>query len=220
MKLTHDDIKYVDRWLQFSGINYLDVRYELVDHLISEYEQRSDDISLDSFVKERLCWCKLTAKKKERVMHWGIQKALWKRFLSLLIEAKIILPLVLYIVIMFNLKNQFSPITIRLLFLAPVFLTVILFVSRSIFKRFDREKQKHVLAMTKLGSLFAIPQLFLSIFYWPAIWTDSSDYLMDNHYFTIPCMAIMTLINIAAIREYDDLYEKIVKEYEFIKGSS
>ncbi|MGB5499852.1 MAG: hypothetical protein WBM77_13065, partial [Maribacter sp.] len=89
MKLTQENIKFIDNWLQFSGVNYLDVRYELVDHLVNEYENSSNDENLEDFVRDRLSWIRKIAKKRESTIHWGIQKGLWRRFISTFFDLKV-----------------------------------------------------------------------------------------------------------------------------------
>ncbi|MFH6603036.1 hypothetical protein ACEZ3G_06075 [Maribacter algicola] len=219
MKLNDENIRFVDQWLRFSGIEYVDVRYELVDHLVTEYEQSTQQVSIEVFVKDRLKWCRSAAKDKERAMHWGIQKGLLKRFLALFKEWKILLPLLTYLLCIFFSKDLFSVRTVRFLLVAPVFLTIIAFMYQSYVKRFNKKSREQLLAAMKLGNLFALPHVFLSIFYFPSIWSVDNMRLIDNFYFMAPCILFMTLINIAAILEYREHYQRIVKEYEIIRNA-
>ncbi len=50
MRLTRQDIKNIDIWLKRKGIKYVDVRFELIDHLTSEYEEFDNYPDLGSFL--------------------------------------------------------------------------------------------------------------------------------------------------------------------------
>ena len=64
MKLVKRDILNIDECLKLNNIKYIDVRYELIDHLVSEYEAMEIYQHLDSFLSERMAWCKEIARKK------------------------------------------------------------------------------------------------------------------------------------------------------------
>ena len=53
MKLVKQDMQNIDAWLKKRGVKYIDIRYELMDHLISEYESMENYPDLESFLKER-----------------------------------------------------------------------------------------------------------------------------------------------------------------------
>lgn len=223
MKLKQGNIKYIDNWLQFSGINYMDVRYELVDHLVSEYEQSDQEISIESFVKNRLNWCKATAKKKESTMHWGVQKRLWRRFLSLFTEWKVIVPLVAYFILVLSLREGFSIRETRLLFLAPVFLTIGAFLYQAISQGYWSKKQglnEKFLGLQKLQTLFALPHVFLTVFCYPSMWSINEGKIFDNIYIFLPCVFLISILNIAAIYEYTEGHKKLIGQIQKLMGSA
>ncbi len=43
MKLTKEQIDFIDNYLKNSGINYIDIRYEMVDHIATELEMNLAD---------------------------------------------------------------------------------------------------------------------------------------------------------------------------------
>jgi hypothetical protein len=43
MKLTANNIKFIDRYLENSGVKYFDIRVEMVDHIASALEDREGD---------------------------------------------------------------------------------------------------------------------------------------------------------------------------------
>ena len=42
MKLTREDIQFINHFLINRGIKYIDVRVELIDHLSSDFEENSN----------------------------------------------------------------------------------------------------------------------------------------------------------------------------------
>ena len=88
MRLTRQDIKNIDIWLKRKGIKYVDVRFELIDHLTSEYEEFDNYPDLGSFLENRLTWCKKVTKQKQRSLGLGQFKITGKEFFRLLVYPK------------------------------------------------------------------------------------------------------------------------------------
>lgn len=42
-KLTREQITFIDNYLLHSGVNYVDIRYEMIDHVATALEQSDDD---------------------------------------------------------------------------------------------------------------------------------------------------------------------------------
>ncbi|MGK0493805.1 MAG: hypothetical protein ACJAU2_000181 [Maribacter sp.] len=64
MRLTKQDIKNIDIRLKRKGIKYVDVRFELIDHLTTEYEEFKNYPDLGSFLQNRLTWCEKSDQTK------------------------------------------------------------------------------------------------------------------------------------------------------------
>lgn len=47
MKLTKEQIDFIDNYLKNSGVNYIDIRYEMVDHIATELEMNLADCGGD-----------------------------------------------------------------------------------------------------------------------------------------------------------------------------
>ncbi|RYJ43900.1 hypothetical protein [Flavobacterium beibuense] len=43
MKLTDSEIKFIDNYLKTSGVEYLDIRYEMTDHVATALEEKEGD---------------------------------------------------------------------------------------------------------------------------------------------------------------------------------
>lgn len=210
--MAKEEIQFIDNWLQFAGIQYIDVRFELVDHLVTEFEQQENGENLKEFIQARLEWCKRAAKKREKTMHWGIQKSLFKRFLAVCYTPKYVILLAAFTTIFLTFSEQLSNKTLRFLLLVPVITSLLVFIFFVVKNRFSRKEQEEVLAINKLFTLSAFPQIFLSLLAFP-------ETLKLNLWLLAPALFIMTLMNIAATIEYHHLYKKIYKTHMFLKNS-
>jgi hypothetical protein len=47
MKLTKENIVFIDKYLQNSGVFYYDVRVEMLDHVATAVEKKMEEESLD-----------------------------------------------------------------------------------------------------------------------------------------------------------------------------
>ncbi len=215
MKLAQKEIKFIDNWLQFAGIGYLDVRYELVDHLVLEFEQQTEETNLETFVRDRLNWCKFTAIEKEKSMHWGVQKAVWKQAVKIVLNVKVILPILIYVAAVLVSKDQLSARTSFLLLLAPFLATFVVLHGRYVLKGFKKELREKVLAIMKLGTLSAWPHMALSLT--SLLLNGLNGHLNTNLLALFVILA--TVVNLATINVYDLLYDRILKDYRTINGS-
>lgn len=69
MELNKEQIKKIDSFLEAIGIEYIDIRFEMVDHIASEIEDNVEDI--DSFFKEdgfQTHFIKFMLSKKESLL--------------------------------------------------------------------------------------------------------------------------------------------------------
>lgn len=83
MKLTKEDIKFIDNYLKNSGVNYIDIRYEMTDHVAAAMEEKEGDF-LENF---RV----YMARNKKHLMQSNRQfaKAAGRRALRLLLQSMV-----------------------------------------------------------------------------------------------------------------------------------
>ena len=150
MKLVKQDLRNIDRWLAKNDIKYVDIRYELMDHLISEYENLENYPDLESFLIERLAWCKEVAKKKQIALQRSYFKEVWKQLLGLFSTKKTLFILI----IICSIYGIIYPLLTSKQFkwaLATPFLVVFLYQAYLLFfKSFNAKKQKEYISISAL----------------------------------------------------------------------
>ncbi len=162
MKLAKKDIINVNTWLKVNGIKYLDVRVELLDHLVTEYEAIDEYPDLESFLDKRLSWCKKVMKKKENATHWGYQKMLWTRFFQLLKKPLIVIFWALFLILIIAEKPLLAWEYKYILFL-PLLASACTHICIVIRNNIGKEIFKNTVSAKYLGNIFALPILIISL---------------------------------------------------------
>ena len=67
-KLTKENIQFIDKYLVKRGVKYLDVRVELIDHLASEYEEKSQLSLIEDYLTTKHTFIKDFTKKQQKSM--------------------------------------------------------------------------------------------------------------------------------------------------------
>lgn len=83
MKLTQEDIKFIDDFLILKRVKYLDVRVELLDHLSTDFEENSEFALLKDYLDTKDELIKTFEKKRHKNLHWHYQKQIWVEFLKM-----------------------------------------------------------------------------------------------------------------------------------------
>ena len=214
MRLIKEDIQNIDAYLKKKGIKYMDVRYELIDHLVSEYESMENYPDLKSFLIKRVAWCRKIAEKKRKSIHWGYQKALRKRVFSFFKEPLFYAYLFLWFIILFTIDQigdaqQFKSFLVGSLFLCV--LIQLLLYSTQLYKRGNK---KHVLSFNYLFNIYALPHLFLHSLSIINLFGSVS----ANKWIWILYITTGLIVNIAAIIEVKNKRKNVLQEYEFLKA--
>lgn len=211
MKLTKEDILNIDTYLKEKGIKFTDVRFELIDHLVSEYESIENYPDLESFLRKRTAWCRNVAEKKAKSVHWGYQKDLWKRIVKFL---KLPWFYLLLLVLGFAVQQIISLTdanTFQKILVYP-FIGIVLIQFFYFFISQYKTKQKlKLLSSQYLFNIFSLPHLFLSFLGLVTTW------LQDYPFAFALYIGLGLLLNIAAFIE--TIYKRmaIAKEYFFLK---
>lgn len=213
MRLTKEDILNIDRYLIKKGIKYIDVRYELIDHLVSEYESIENYPDLESFLRKRTTWCRKISKEKEKAVHWGGQKALLKRILSFFRSPTFYGVLLLWFLLLFFMNAEFgASILNKTLFY--ILLTVMVFqIVDFAYRRFQSPKKSRMLSATTLFNIYSLPSIFLYI-----VFLFETE-LKTNAGFSAAYFSVGILVNIAALLEVYFRRKKAFQEYDFLKSS-
>ena len=211
MRLIKEDILHIDRYLIKKGIKYMDVRYELIDHLVSEYEAIENYPDLESFLRKRIAWCRMVADKKAKYVHWGYQKALLKRILTFFRNPVFYIVLLVgsFIVYWVGMKIDVDTLNKTLFFL---FVSVIVLQFVDLFyRRIRSAKESKMLSVTTLFNIYSLPHFFI---YFSGFLENQFEI---HTYLGIIYFSIAILINVAALVEVHVKRERALDEYDFLK---
>lgn len=82
MAITKEEVLYIDNYLKFLGIKYIDIRLEILDHLGSKFESTQEPITLEDFLRTKRPFVRNYENQWQKAKHWGHQKTLIKRILG------------------------------------------------------------------------------------------------------------------------------------------
>ncbi|MCH2034183.1 MAG: hypothetical protein MK202_11800 [Tenacibaculum sp.] len=219
MELNKEQIKKIDSFLEAIGVEYIDIRFEIVDHIASEIEDNVEDI--DSFFKEdgfQTPFLKyMLSRKKEfetkyknqvKKLNWFYTKNLCKGILNLISKPKILLPISILIFLCIQFGNLYlKEISIALFMLLIGSYVFILFRFRTFGKKF--ENVKFVKFYTVLNSFLVIlPINFPNIF----------SVLYEGNYSTIVMyFYLISFIGISLVNlHFLNKKEMIEQKYNFL----
>ena len=143
-QLTKEEIQFIDNYLKNSGVEYIDTRAEVVDHVASEIENRFIENNTSDFYEEFKMYMIQHKKALLKNIHkyrWSLDKKILKQVFVNLINQKVLAISGLFLVIGFTLMNtlSFENVDLKTTYL---FITVgILFLS-AIYPLFWLWKQK------------------------------------------------------------------------------
>lgn len=192
MKLSKENIKYIDNYLQFLNVKYIDVRVELIDHLASEFENRSEYVLLEDFLRTKKTFVKTFQKNLHKKKHWAYQKRLFKRILDYFIKPKYIffslfIVMLIYISVI-NLPSKF----LGFLFLVTVAIPQIIHLY--IHKK-PKEMHRKIQSAKYIISIMSFPSLFL--YTGLQIFND----IPENRVFFIGFWFVAIISNLAGLEE-------------------
>lgn len=201
MKLSQENIQFIDNYLIKLKVKFVDVRLELIDHLASGFEASNKEEQLVDYLKSKIDFIKDFEKKRQKTIHWSYQREMWRRLA------------------MFFYKPNYLPFTIVFGFavcwiqkLQPnktVMLVLIVSLSIihfwAIIAGYSHHKTFKKLQMAQpLYSIMALPSLFLYTMGAAKPW-------LENQYFFIAFWFLAILFNIAGGIELGNKKNKILE---------
>lgn len=201
MKLSQENIQFIDNYLIKLKVKFVDVRLELIDHLASDFEASNKEEQLVDYLKSKIDFIKDFEKKRQKTIHWSYQREMWRRLA------------------MFFYKPNYLPFTIVFGFLVYWIqklqpnktVTLVLIISLSIIHfwalitGYSHHKAFKKLQMAQpLYSIMALPSLFLYTM-------GAAKPLLENQYFFIAFWFLAILFNIAGGIELRNKKNKILE---------
>ncbi|MEP0211998.1 MAG: hypothetical protein ABJD66_02200 [Cellulophaga sp.] len=210
MKLTKEDILNINTYLEKKDIKFADVRFELIDHLVSEYESLDNCPDLNSFLVKRISWCKQVSEAKAKTMHWRYQKDLWKRVLVFVKSPCFYL---ITFVIAFVYFQLYTILSLKLFEKAVLFPFFGVIIFQFIFFLCNHCKNRlkiKLLSSNYLFNIFSLPHLLLYMF------TPFKDFFLEYPPLFLGYIGFALVLNIAALVEVTFKQKKIKREYKFL----
>ncbi|MCL5247351.1 hypothetical protein M4I21_16125 [Cellulophaga sp. 20_2_10] len=211
MKLTKEDILNINDYLKKKDIKFVDVRFELIDHLVSEYESLDNYPDLDSFLRKRISWCKQVSEAKAKTMHWGYQKDLWKRVLVFMKSPYFYLITFVIAFVYFQLYTILSLELFEKAVLFPFFGVIIFQFTFFLYNHYKNRLKLKLLSANYLFNIFSLPHLLLYIF------SPFKDFFLEYPPLFLGYIGFALVLNIAALVEVTFKQKKIKREYKFLK---
>jgi hypothetical protein len=186
MKLTKEEIKSINDFLIGQKIKYLDLRSELIDHLATEFEEKSNYNLIEDYLITKVNFIKDFAKKQQKAIHWSYQKQLWVQFTKFFYKPKFILFLFILVALGYML----------FLILYPLFYQI----------KYSKAVKK-VQSMQSLFTITALPSVFLYAF------NPFKDVLLENPLFLIYYYSFSILLGLSAVIIIENDRKKILEKY-------
>jgi len=208
MKLEDNDIKKIDLFLAQNGIKYLDVRYELMDHLISEFENDSKFAFLEDFLHSKRFFIKEVLKQKRKTVHWAYQRKLWVRLASFFKNPIYLISTILLFVLMSwlcaNLTESGLKIALSIAIILPASASLLLYIISS-------SKHRKLIQGDYLFGIMGLPNMFMYIV--PILKDILIEYpLLVSFYWWFAIM-----LNVAGLVEFVITRKKIITQYNTLK---
>lgn len=211
-KLTREDIRHMDTWLKNKGLKYMDIRYELIDHLVEEYQQLKYAPDLESFLLKRLIWCKKVDKQKQKAVNLGMTKELFNRFFRVMTHP-LWLCLLLFVVLGLFWLSTIIPIKFfRKAYFGLYLLPIAYQIYLMFFSGLGSKIKKQAISAVYLVNIFTIPQLPL---YFIGLIPDG---LAHNPNFYIPVFSVGIVLNIVAILFFYEKRSALRVEFELLNS--
>ena len=207
MKLSHEQIQYIDHYLQFLGVNFIDIRSELIDHLASEFENSADKLSLEDFLKTKGKFVRNFQKQWHNTKHWCYQKALLIRVVRFLITPRYILVSLFALSGIYTATHSFSRNWYGFFFLATIVIPQI--VLAVLYNR-PKGMYKQIQSAQYMLSIMALPSMFLYLF------GGLSEWLRENPTCFISYWFFALIFNLAGLQEVISCRNQILRHYKYL----
>lgn len=161
MELTKEQVQAIDSRLKNNGVNYWDIRIELLDHVVTDIESRlSKGSSLDNAVASAFHYLRLNGNLQEltRQRLFGINKIVKKQYArkikELLVTPYYLLPILLFIcsylsIYFFSNLFVFKIVTMGIL-IAPILIGLVSYIGE-----FLKSRRSGYLVYTSFYIFFA-----------------------------------------------------------------
>lgn len=210
--ITIADIAQIDHWLKNQGAKYIEMRYELLDHLATEFERLDDHKELGNFLYNRRVWCRTALKEKQKAINKSMTKAFFKKLLGFFTIPIMIFPILTGGIILFYIKSVFDDEVAKNILFYVYLLLILYQLYLMIFSGFGNHFKKESVSVAYLTHIFIFSQLPL---FWLGLFPEEW-WLFPIFY--IPFLSFGILLALAAILTFHEKKSLLLKNLEiFIK---
>lgn len=204
MKLTKEDIQFIDDFLKTKKIKHLDIRVELLDHLATEFEERSNYVLIEDFLLSKVDFILEFNEKQKKTIHWSYQKLLWVQFAKFFYQSKFIVMLIALAIIGYAAFNLFSLKTVSFIW----FVTLAVLLLYPIYYQIRYSKAlKKVQSMQSLFTITSLPSVFLYTF------GALKDFLFETLTALILYYSVSLLLGLSAVIVIENNRRRIIEKY-------
>ena len=211
MQLTQEQTKRINDFLEGIGVEYIDIRYEMVDHIASEIEEKVSDTDAffenqrfqTIFVKYMLSKKDALQKKYQKIVKrrfWADIKTISKDILRLSIYPKNLIILILILTLIPNLSQYNTEYTLYLLY---DFSLVMFFIGSSSLSKLVKKYGNIKFVQTYIS-------LFTGLAYIP-IWINSI-----NNNWLIYIQIIALYLTFLLFKSFESKKENIENKYKYL----
>ncbi|REG89300.1 hypothetical protein [Winogradskyella sediminis] len=204
MKLTKEDIKFIDDFLKNKKIKHLDIRVELIDHLATEFEERSAYVFIEDFLLSKVDFILEFDKKQKKAIHWSYQRLLWVQFAKFFYQLKFIGILIVLAIIGYTAFNVFSLKTFSFFWLT---IQAILMLYPIYYQMRYSKTLKKVQSVQSLFTITSLPSVFLYTF------GVLKDYLFETPMVLVLYFSVSILLSLSAVIVIENNRRKIIEKY-------
>ncbi|KAA2219225.1 hypothetical protein [Maribacter flavus] len=204
MAISKEEVIYIDNYLKFLGVKYMDIRLEILDHLASEFENIQEPTSLGDFLRTKRSFVKRYENQWQKAKHWAHQRALIKRIIGYFYKPnQLFIPICIGIFFGFNatlLPKSLIAISFCISLIVPQCIHFYIYYKpEGIYKNI--QSAKYIL------SIMALPSIFMYLMGIMAPIIKESPTVFYAYWF------FAMVFNIAGLQEVMTLKRQIVKTY-------
>lgn len=201
MKLSQENIQFIDNYLIKLKVKFVDVRLELIDHLASDFEASNKEEQLVDYLKSKIDFIKDFEKKRQKTIHWSYQREMWRRLAMFFYKPNYLLFTIMFGFLVYWTQKLQPNKTVMLVLI--ISLSIIHFWA--LITGYSHHKTFKKLQMAQpLYSIMALPSLFLYTM-------GAAKPLLENQYFFIAFWFLAILFNIAGAIELRNKKNRILE---------
>lgn len=205
MRISNEQIQYIDKYLQFLNVKFIDVRVELIDHLASEFENNSENLLLEDFLRTKKTFVEAFQRNLHSKKHWAYQKRLSKRILGYFTKPKYLILSQIIALFMYWAVLNLTPKIQGILFIATISIPHLLHLY--IYKK-PKDMHQKIQSAKYMMSIMSFPSLFLyaSLSIFPQV-PEKSMYFACFWFIGIIC-------NLAGLEEVLWCKKQVLRQYK------